>query len=82
MPRIFLRPEDISLDMVTVTGEQARHLTLVLRAKPSDMISVLDGSGYEYECRIVSVHKKEVKAEVISKATWSLNLQTHPFQSI
>lgn len=71
MTRIFLRPEDISANIVTVTGDQARHLALVLRVKPSDMISVLNGSGYEYECRIVSVHKKEVKAEVIGKVPYS-----------
>lgn len=71
MTRIFLSPEDISSDIVTITDDQARHLTLVLRAKPSDMISVLNGSGYEYKCRIVSVHKKEVKAEVISKGPYS-----------
>ena len=71
MTRIFLSPEDISSDIVTITGDQARHLALVLRAKPSDMISVLDGSGYEYECRIVSVHKKEIRAEVISKSPYS-----------
>ena len=71
MTRIFLAPEDISSDIVTVTGDQARHLALVLRAKPSDMVSVLTGDGHEYECRIVSVHKKEVRAEVISKAPYS-----------
>ncbi len=71
MIRIFLPPEDITSDIVTITGDQARHLTLVLRVKPSDMISVMAGNGYEYECRIVSAHKKEVRAEVISKAPYS-----------
>jgi len=71
MIRIFLSPENISSDIVTVTGDQARHLALVLRVKPSDMISVLDGNGYERECRIVSVHKKEIKAEVINRVPYS-----------
>ena len=71
MTRIFLSPEELTSDIVTINNDQARHLALVLRAKPSDMISVLDGNGYEYECRIVSVHKKEIKAEVISKAPYS-----------
>ena len=71
MIRIFLPPEDLTSDIVSITGDQARHLALVLRAKPSDMISVLNGNGYEYECRIVSVHKKEIKAEVVSKAPYS-----------
>lgn len=70
MRRIFLPPEDITSDIVTITGGQARHLTLVLRARPSDMISVMPGNGYEYKCRIVSVHKKEIRAEVISKAAF------------
>ena len=71
MTRIFLSPEDISSDIVTITGDQARHLALVLRLKPSDMVSVLNGTGYEYECRIVSAHKKEIRAEVLSKAPYS-----------
>ena len=71
MTRIFLSPEDVSSDIVTMTGDQARHLALVLRVKPSDMVSVLNGTGYEYECRIVSVHKKEVRAEVLSKTPYS-----------
>ncbi len=71
MTRIFLQPEDISSDIVTITGDQARHLALVLRLKPSDMVSVLNGTGYEYECRIISAHKKEIRAEVLSKAPYS-----------
>lgn len=71
MLRLFLPPEELLAEHIIITGDQARHLTLVLRVKPSDMISVLNGSGYEYECRIVSVHKKEVKAEVINKVPYS-----------
>jgi 16S rRNA (uracil1498-N3)-methyltransferase len=71
MTRIFLSPEDISSDIVTITGDQARHLALVLRLKPSDMVSVLNGTGYEYECRIISAHKKEIRAEVLSKTPYS-----------
>ncbi len=71
MTRIFFPPEELSSNIVSITGDQARHLALVLRAKPSDMISIPDGNGYEYECRIVSVHKKEIKAEVINKVPYS-----------
>ncbi len=71
MTRIFLSPEDISSDILTITGDQARHLALVLRLKPSDMVSVLNGTGYEYECRIISSHKKEIRAEVLSKTPYS-----------
>jgi 16S rRNA (uracil1498-N3)-methyltransferase len=71
MIRIFLPPEDISPETVNITGDQARHLVLVLRAKPSDMITVLDGKGYKYECRILSVHKRGVSAEVLNREPYS-----------
>lgn len=71
MTRIVIPEENITSDTVSITGDQARHLALVLRVKPSDMIDVLDGSGHKYNCRIVSVHKKEVVAEIMDKTPYS-----------
>jgi 16S rRNA (uracil1498-N3)-methyltransferase len=70
--RLFLAPEQLSTDKITITGDQARHLALVLRAQPGDKITIMDGQGYKYECRLISVHKKEVVAEVLNKTTYSV----------
>jgi 16S rRNA (uracil1498-N3)-methyltransferase len=71
MTRIFLPPEKLSSQQLIITGDQARHLTLVMRVKPGDTIFVLDGTGYNYECRILSVHKKEIQAEIIHKKPYT-----------
>lgn len=66
--KLIVGSENINSHHLSITGDQARHLALVLRVKPDDCITVLDGNGYQYECRISSVHKKEVTAEVIEKS--------------
>jgi 16S rRNA (uracil1498-N3)-methyltransferase len=71
MIRILLAPEELASEQVVITGDHARHLALVLRVQSGDTITVLDGSGYTYDCRIVSVHKKEVQAEITGKSPYS-----------
>ncbi len=71
MIRLFLPPEDLTSKQVIIRGEHARHLSLVLRAKPGDSLAVFDGQGHRYICKICSVHKKEVLADKINKEPYS-----------
>ncbi|MEE8329400.1 MAG: 16S rRNA (uracil(1498)-N(3))-methyltransferase [Thermodesulfovibrionia bacterium] len=71
MIRIFLPPEDITSKQIIIRGEQARHLSLVLRVKTGDSLAIFDGQGHRYICKISSVHKKEVLAEKINKEPYS-----------
>ena len=68
MPHFFVRPEG---DRVTLTGEDAAHLTRSLRARPGELISAVDpGDGREgrlLAVRLVSVSPREV-AGVIEEA--------------
>jgi 16S rRNA (uracil1498-N3)-methyltransferase len=72
MARLFLPLEQLASDQVTITGDQARHLALVLRSQPGDTVTVFDGNGCKYECRLTVVHKKEVQAEIIEKSPYSI----------
>jgi 16S rRNA (uracil1498-N3)-methyltransferase len=72
MIRLFLPPEKLTTEKAAITGDQARHLALVLRAQPGDTVTILDGSGHKYNCTILSVHKKEVTVEVTSKGPYSV----------
>jgi 16S rRNA (uracil1498-N3)-methyltransferase len=74
MTRIFLPPEKLNSDDILITGENARHLSLVLRVKPDDEITVFDGTGFKYECKITKVHKKEVIAKLLKKSHTLLSL--------
>jgi len=71
MIRLFLPPEKLTSKKIIITGQQARYLSLVLRVKPGDPLTILDGSGYKYSCNILKCHKKEVLVERIKKEPYS-----------
>jgi 16S rRNA (uracil1498-N3)-methyltransferase len=72
MTRIFLPPEQLTSDDITITGDNARHLSLVLKIKPGESIIVFDGQGYRYECTVQKVHKKEIIALLNKKEPYSV----------
>lgn len=47
-----------------LSGDEARHLARVLRAKVGDTISVFDGSGCEWPARITTLGRDRVGLEV------------------
>ncbi len=50
MPRFFLSPQLLGgADAVTITGEDARHISLSLRMRVGDVITLCDGRGTEYD---------------------------------
>lgn len=64
MPKFFVKSEDINDHTVTLEGENANHIGNVLRAKTGDMITVCDGEGRDYECKITEITKKYVRAKI------------------
>ena len=54
MVRFFLSPEELQMDRLTLTGENAQHAR-VLRLKANEEVLVCDGEGWECLCRIVAV---------------------------
>lgn len=71
MPRIFLPDTRLSPGVITITGEKARYLTVVLRAKSGDPISVRDGTGASFLSRVVDVARREVTVEILSETEHS-----------
>lgn len=47
--------------------DESAHCIRVLRHRNGDVISVIDGEGCMYECRIISGSPKAVEAEIISR---------------
>ena len=68
MARFFVDPEQIKGDQLEVTGPEAKHILQVLRLKPGDIITVLDGQGNEYRTGIEKVTGTVVQCRVISSA--------------
>ena len=60
-----------------LSEEEAAHCAKVLRHREGDIISVIDGTGTLYRCRIISASPKCVEAEMISsEPDWG----THPYR--
>lgn len=57
--------------------DEAAHCIKVLRHKEGDTISVIDGKGTMYSCRILSASPKCVEAEILSSEE---NWGAHPYR--
>lgn len=66
MPRFFLRSSSIADGIVTVTGDDAVHISRSLRMRVGEHITVCDMQKIEYDCEIVGFSPDSVRAKVIS----------------
>lgn len=64
MTRFFVRPEQISGNLVTLDGSDTHHLRAVLKAQAGDKIAVLDGSGQEWPAVLMEVGKTKSLAQM------------------
>ena len=64
MHRFKVEPCSIHDGCVTLTGEDLKHLGQVLRLGAGDKIRVFDGSGMEYEAKLVSITRERATAEI------------------
>ncbi len=76
MQRYFVDPQQIVDHYVTLTGDSARHIALVMRAKNGDRIICCDGSGREYTAELRDIGDKQVRAEIL-EARQSLSEPKH-----
>ncbi len=58
MPRFHLPPE--SWPEATLTGDEAKHLSQVLRIRPGDRVTVFDGCGRRAEAEVITTSKDRV----------------------
>ncbi|MDD3393960.1 MAG: 16S rRNA (uracil(1498)-N(3))-methyltransferase [Clostridia bacterium] len=55
MPKFFIEAHQIEQNLIHMLGEDAKHVKTVLRAREGEEITVCDGRGTDYFCRIVSL---------------------------
>ena len=68
MPRFFIEPQDINAgETISITGEDARHISFSLRARPGEEYVLCDTCNYEYHCKIVNISSEEVILELVEK---------------
>lgn len=70
MNLFYTNPSDIQGNRVVIEGQEAIHISKVLRHSKGDQILVTDGKGNGYECKIFDIKKKSVYLEI-------LNIQSH-----
>lgn len=57
---------EITQDSCILSDDEAGHCVKVLRHREDDVISVIDGEGTLYQCRIVSASHKKVETVIVS----------------
>lgn len=66
MPKFFFNKNDISRGQVQLFGEDEKHIKTVLRAREGEEMTLCDGEGMDYQCRIVSL-ERGVLLDILSK---------------
>ncbi|MFD0672100.1 16S rRNA (uracil(1498)-N(3))-methyltransferase [Cohnella sp. GCM10027633] len=71
MQRYFVPPAQMGSQAVSLEGDDARHLSQVMRAKPGDKFIACDGTGREAVANVVTVGKDRVQADIVEERTAS-----------
>lgn len=64
----YARPEDIGPHLLSVSGQEAKHIAEVLRHKRGDRLIFVDGQGGEYQCSLEAVSSQAVSARIINRS--------------
>ncbi len=67
MPRFYLPPNECKPDTFALSEREAHHAANVLRIRPGEAMSVLDGAGTELQCVVAEASKKHVQIQVIER---------------
>ena len=69
MPRFFITNpgESIRENIITITGEDASHISRSLRMKCGEELYVSDFSGMEYKCEICGFEDSNVQLKILEK---------------
>ena len=68
MPRFFVSPDGVGEGSISIIGDDARHIARALRLAVGDEITVSDGEGTDFFCRLVRIRDEECTAEVIKSS--------------
>ena len=67
MYRFYMAAEQITKPVISITGADVNHIRNVLRMKPGEEITVCDGAGTEYHCRIERLMSDAILAEILEE---------------
>ena len=67
--RLFVPAERLAGGTATLTGAEHHHVSIVLRARPGDTLTLFDGRGGEVDARIVRIGRDETEVELGDRRT-------------
>ena len=67
MHRFYLPPASRRSDGLRLEGREAHHALQVLRLKPGERVTVLDGAGGEFLCAVESATKNSLQLTVVER---------------
>ncbi len=67
--RLFVPAERLGGTTVTLTGPEHHHLTIVLRARPGERLTLFDGAGGEIEASILTIDGERAEVELGARRT-------------
>lgn len=79
MSERFFCADALSLGPLKISGPEHHHMTHVMRLQPGHEVTLFDGSGSEFQAKILEVRRSCVHLSVVSQAEVSREL---PFQII
>lgn len=69
MARFFITDANMRDNTIEITGQDAIHISTVLRGKKGDVLTACDHNGTEYVCRISEIGSKSVLLEIMEQKT-------------
>ena len=69
MHRFFADSSCIGSAIITITGDDVKHISKVLRLRTGDEITICDSCGWDYVCAIEDISQTQVEAKILSKST-------------
>ena len=84
MANFYIEKSDITENTAVITGEEAQHISRVLRMKKGDCVTLCDGEGMFYEAVLSDFSDKSVVAEITSsrRAETEPEVQLTIFQGV
>jgi 16S rRNA (uracil1498-N3)-methyltransferase len=65
MQRYFVEPNAIGSDLVTITGDDVKHIVRVMRMEAGDEVIVCDGRGQAYRVELTDLGDKAVIGRIV-----------------
>lgn len=76
MHNFFVEPYQIQGEQIEILGSDVNHIRQVLRMKAGEEITIRDGYGQEYDCRITELLEEKVVTEILKKREISAELSS------